>query len=90
MKYLSSYLIVNHDINSLYPIRMASSEYDFVGADFAFANITDGRVMVKLMHKDARNFVKEATGTLYRTIILTKDDPLLSMIMLKFKGRQET
>jgi hypothetical protein len=80
------------DIASLYPgtMKMASSEYDFVGSDFAFAKITNGKVMVKLMHKDARDFVKEATGTQYRTIILTEDDPLLSMIMLKFKGRQET
>lgn len=80
------------DINSLYPrtMKMASSEYDFVGAEFVFAKITNGKVMIKLMHMDVRAFVREATGSLYRTIVLTEDDPLLSMIMLKFKGRQET
>lgn len=79
------------DVNSLYPVMpMASSEFEFVGADFAFATYNSDSYHVKIFHKDVKKFLFEETGKWWVTIHLKKDDPLLSMLFLKFKGRQET
>ena len=59
------------------------------GADFTFAHC-NGRTLVKLHHNDVRDFVQESTGARWITIYLQSDDPLLTALFLKFKGRQET
>ncbi len=68
---------------------MAALDDPSQGADFVFA-VCNEKTLVKLFHKDVRDFVQESTGSRYITIHLPSDDPLLTALFLKFKGRQET
>lgn len=60
---------------------------DGIGADFDFTR-HNGKIMVRLWHNDVRQFVQETTGERYITILFEEDDPLLSALLLKFKGRE--
>lgn len=79
-------IFVDCEINSYYPHVIGHS----IGAEFSFARVGSNKTIIKLRYKDTREFVRNATGKNYTTIVLEDDDPLLSMIMLKFKGREET
>lgn len=70
-------------------IRIRMAALDGHGADFSFA-VCNEKTLVKLHHKVVKDFVFESTGSRYITIHLPSDDPLLTALFLKFKGRQET
>jgi len=43
---------------------------------------------VHLFSKESLDFIKEHTGKRYSLIHLKEDDPLLTLILLKFKGEE--